>query len=918
MRALVWCGPVFEPTGYADEVRGMVAALDPGRVPVCLSPPPQESSGFRDSLGAEHRALFERLVSRPIAPGFIQLQHGTIDCFSPSHPDALYGVGRTMFETDGLPSHWVSGANALDELWVPGAFNLQTFRAAGVRVPMHIIPGGIDSDFFRPDVEPLNIAGLRGTVFLSVFEWRLRKGWDVLLRAWADAFTPDDDVTLVLRAYPIGQVDGRRNVDVINERIDTFLREYCGGRTRADIAPIEILGSRVSASDLPSLYTMANAFVLPTRGEGWGRPFMESMACGVPVIATNWSAHLAFMNTQNSYLVDVDALAPADASEVPIYAGQRWAAPSTSHLISQLRRVHSDRAEANAIGARARQDMVDEWPWSRAADAIAARIADINARLDTSIVARGAPLTHATGIIVEGGHGDPTHPVSNATMWLDALSDTPESSHSPELAPSTLAWRTSNPGPRPSYGSPEFRAWQRSHERIERAALHLTVLDDNAFATAPVAPVHGVWVVDVGSMVTSGVPGHLVTILRDQADCVVVPHGAAHAACLAIGVDETRLTIVPPVVDTARFTPSGAAYRHASTAGTRFLAFGGDRNYRALQRTIAIFDRTFTARDDVVLHIVLATQRPGEDLRWRERTITNAAAGKRHPQLPRYWIDAHPINADELPALYRAADVLIHAGSATGRGRTIREAMSCGAPVIATDATPASELLDEHCGWLVSSGPDGGADPNALAVAMRAATNVAERAVRGAVARERALLWPSGDTHRVQLRALIRELQSRVPRRTVGETVPLNLTPFPFDSPRRVVLLAHVDWHSGTAPAVVRAYAMACDATDDVTLALCLDPAQGVAIDVAERVVRDAMRAAGRSDDTWPDLLLVPDALDAVTLHRLRAATDVVVAVRDPVEATTARNAQCVVVESLDIASWRSAIARSLASLHAA
>ena len=46
-------------------------------------------------------------------------------------------VGRTMFETDGLPAEWVGRCEALDEIWVPSDFNRETF-AAVVR-------------FFRPE-----------------------------------------------------------------------------------------------------------------------------------------------------------------------------------------------------------------------------------------------------------------------------------------------------------------------------------------------------------------------------------------------------------------------------------------------------------------------------------------------------------------------------------------------------------------------------------------------------------------------------------------------------------------------------------------------------------------------------------------------------------------------------------------------
>jgi glycosyltransferase involved in cell wall biosynthesis len=42
-------------------------------------------------------------------------------------------------------------------------------------------------------------------------------------------------------------------------------------------------------AEFPRFYKAGDAVVLPTRGEGWGRPQVEAMAMGLPVISTNWS-----------------------------------------------------------------------------------------------------------------------------------------------------------------------------------------------------------------------------------------------------------------------------------------------------------------------------------------------------------------------------------------------------------------------------------------------------------------------------------------------------------------------------------------------------------------------------------------------------------------------------------------------------
>ncbi len=40
--------------------------------------------------------------------------------------------------------------------------------------------------------------------------------------------------------------------------------------------------------EFPRFYASGDAAVLPTRGEGWGRPHVEAMSMALPVIATNW------------------------------------------------------------------------------------------------------------------------------------------------------------------------------------------------------------------------------------------------------------------------------------------------------------------------------------------------------------------------------------------------------------------------------------------------------------------------------------------------------------------------------------------------------------------------------------------------------------------------------------------------------
>ncbi|MEQ1693766.1 MAG: glycosyltransferase family 4 protein, partial [Gemmatimonas sp.] len=370
---LVWCAPIYEATGYADEARGMVVALEAAGIPVVLRPVAERQiPEFHTQLSPSVAATLDRQAQRLVKPPFLLVEHFVADGFVPTEAAAAV-VGRTMFETDALPPAWVAGCNALDALWVPSQFNVESFRRAGVHIPIDVVPGGVDSSRYTPEGPCYPIAGLRRTVFLSVFEWRQRKGWDVLLRAWAEAFDADADVSLVLRTYVPGFGASAESAVWLEHAVSTFLVESCG-RHRDSVAPIVLIPELVAEQDMPALYRAAHAYVSPTRGEGWGRPLMEAMATGLPVIATRWSGHLEYMTDDNSLLLDVDGLVAATDPDALVYRETAWAAPSVSHLVALLQRVCDDRDGARAIGQQARQDMVTQWTWERAAEVIAQRV----------------------------------------------------------------------------------------------------------------------------------------------------------------------------------------------------------------------------------------------------------------------------------------------------------------------------------------------------------------------------------------------------------------------------------------------------------------------------------------------------------------------------------------------------------------
>lgn len=356
--AVFWHSQVGSRSGYAVSSREMVLQLDALGVDVRLAY--LYGTDWMDAQRDDQRLAAMR--RRPKDLGLPQVVYGSGDLFCKNGGE--YRIGYTMLEVDGVPEDWVLQSNALDEIWVPSTFNRETFLNSGLEVPIRVMPLGVNPDYFNPEVRAFRPS--QRYTFLSVFEWGERKAPEVLLRAYHRAFSRRDDVLLLLKI-----VNTDPGVDVHQQIATMGLPE--------DGPPVAILyNQELPTHQMGSLYRSADCFVLTTRGEGWGLPILEAMACGLPVIATDWSAHTDFVTEDVAYPLRVARLVPAE-SKCPYYETFRWADPDEDHLVHLMRYVYGNRGEAKARGIRASEWVLKHWTWRQAARKIKTRLLEISA-----------------------------------------------------------------------------------------------------------------------------------------------------------------------------------------------------------------------------------------------------------------------------------------------------------------------------------------------------------------------------------------------------------------------------------------------------------------------------------------------------------------------------------------------------------
>jgi glycosyltransferase involved in cell wall biosynthesis len=113
------------------------------------------------------------------------------------------------------------------------------------------------------------------------------------------------------------------------------------------------------------LYNSCDALVLPTKAEGWGAPVTEAMACALPVIVTQYSAPVEYLDESYAYLIPVEKLVPVYDPDF-FRAGSAlgyWAQPDLHCLGRLMRQVFENQSEAREKGRLARAEICARWTW---------------------------------------------------------------------------------------------------------------------------------------------------------------------------------------------------------------------------------------------------------------------------------------------------------------------------------------------------------------------------------------------------------------------------------------------------------------------------------------------------------------------------------------------------------------------------
>lgn len=259
--------------------------------------------------------------------------------------DLLEHIGRgkyiayPFFELDTFAKHEIISMSVPDLICVSSKWGQDVLKQNGVNTPSAVVPLGVDRSIFNENVVKTNNTNTNKYVFLNIGKWEIRKGHDLLLELFEMAFPNQEDVELWILASE------KTNNYSSEQELKQWKNMYSKNR-------VKLFSGFDTHQEIAQLIANSDCGLYPSRAEGWNLELLESMSMNKPVIATNYSAHTEFCNSDNTYLVNITETERAFDGKA--FHGQgNWAKlglDQIDQIISHMRHVYSNRIQTNRHG----------------------------------------------------------------------------------------------------------------------------------------------------------------------------------------------------------------------------------------------------------------------------------------------------------------------------------------------------------------------------------------------------------------------------------------------------------------------------------------------------------------------------------------------------------------------------------------
>jgi glycosyltransferase involved in cell wall biosynthesis len=297
-------------------------------------------------------------------------------------PIGKYNIGITAgIETTICDHSWIEGINRMDLTLVSSDHSKKVFETSSfeqrdkntnqvvkilkLEKPIEILFEGVRlnkyfniSDNDLDDTElTQSLDGIKEDFcYLFVGHWLQgqigedRKNVGYLIKAFLETFkNKKSKPALVLKTSQV--TNSVMDREEVLRKIDAVKQTVKG-----DLPNIYLLHGDLEDKDMNDLYNhpKIKAMISLTKGEGFGRPLLEFSLSKKPIIASNWSGHLDFLNFDYTILVEgtLTNVHQSALAKDMILSDSQWFTPNDGFTADALRNVYNDYKKYEELAKR--------------------------------------------------------------------------------------------------------------------------------------------------------------------------------------------------------------------------------------------------------------------------------------------------------------------------------------------------------------------------------------------------------------------------------------------------------------------------------------------------------------------------------------------------------------------------------------
>lgn len=391
MKKILVRGPALSRSGYGEQARFALRALSAHQdaYDIYLINTSWGATSWITEDDEERRwidSLLQKTIAYAQAGGTYDI---SVQVTIPAEFERIapYNVGYTAgIETTLMSAQWLERTRVVDKIIVPSTHSknvIETSSWNGMdqRTNQHFVltcTRPVDAVAFPvKDIKPEKIDLDLSTDFnfLAVAQWGPRKNLDATIEWFLEEFKNNSDVGLVVKTQIAKNclIDKRHSEIRLKKLLNKQGEHKC---------KVYLLHGAMTEGEMTSLYQhdKIKAVVSTTHGEGFGLPLYEAAYNGLPVIATNWSAHKDFLygpvkdkktkktKTKAMFLkVDytLENIAPNAVWENVIVPESKWAVPKKSSYKTNLNKIYSNYGSYKSIAKKLQAHLKEEFSASR-------------------------------------------------------------------------------------------------------------------------------------------------------------------------------------------------------------------------------------------------------------------------------------------------------------------------------------------------------------------------------------------------------------------------------------------------------------------------------------------------------------------------------------------------------------------------